>query len=282
MSDLLRQRDWFKKRISAQPVYSRPSVGGPSTPRASNSVASTRTVTPNTSISGYPSQINRYTPASIYSAAALDTEHINNKMFRIVDHLKKAKDQQTLDQIQQISGVMVHGNDALIKQLMNNAKVIYDKETETFAYKPEYNLRTKEDLLKLLKDHSDKGGIKVDTLKDSFLDINSAAKELKDEGKIFTLDKKDGRARVMFYASGPSVEPVDEEIKEIWDKLSVPDEADLKTDLEKANMKPIRVEEEEVVHEEKKKKQRQSNRKIKITNTHLKDLDLTGNFDSTF
>ncbi|KAJ1670527.1 transcription factor TFIIE beta subunit, TFIIEB, Tfa2, partial [Spiromyces aspiralis] len=113
---------------------------------------------------------------------------------------------------------------------------------------------------------------------DSFLDIIKAAEELKKQRKIFTIDK-DNKPKVLFYSPPPYIEPIDDEIKSIWKDLRVPDEADLQQQLEQANLKPIRVTHVEVKQDERKEKTRQQNRKIKITNTHLQDIDLSRDYE---
>ncbi|KAJ1672761.1 transcription factor TFIIE beta subunit, TFIIEB, Tfa2, partial [Spiromyces aspiralis] len=82
---------------------------------------------------------------------------------------------QTPDQIQMMTGILIRDNPVILEQLTNNEKIIYDEETDTFAYKPAYDLRTNEDLLRLLEKHKDKCGLRVIDLKDSFLDIIKAA-----------------------------------------------------------------------------------------------------------
>ncbi|KAJ1965436.1 transcription factor TFIIE beta subunit, TFIIEB, Tfa2 [Dipsacomyces acuminosporus] len=258
MSDLLEQRKAFQRRIAEQPVLQRhtiprPSIGGTFRP-------SLGTATP---------QLDR---------AAVLGAHAMTKVHEIIEFLKKSQKPHTAEDIQRYEHVDIHQEETIYNQLMNNEKVIYHAKDRTFAYKPEYNIRNKEELLEYLRQMPDRTGLDVKKLRDSYLpDIPKVIADLRKEGLILTITNKDGNPKHIFYNQHTLQTPVDDDIKRRWAELRIPDEADLAFEMEKAGLKQMQVE-QRVAQTEDKKKAKQRVRKVKITNTHLVDIDLTKDY----
>ncbi|KAJ3092945.1 hypothetical protein HK102_000039 [Quaeritorhiza haematococci] len=161
----------------------------------------------------------------------------------------------------------VFANRELFSMLTNNEKISYDPATKTFTYKPTYNIRTKEDLLQLLKENREFGGMEAKELKDSYADLNTAIKELEEAGQIIVIRNKDNAPKLL-YPNEPSL------------SIKISEEPGVLTsELEKAGLKTMEVFSTRPKTQNKAKgKSRRGNRKMKITNTHLEGIDLTKEF----
>ncbi|ORX67263.1 transcription initiation factor IIE, beta subunit [Linderina pennispora] len=242
MSNLLEQRNAFKKRIAEQPVLQRHTIARPST---------------------LPGQAPRL------DSTAVNGAHAMTKVYSIIDFLKKSQKPYTAADLQMYEHVDFEKEPDVYNQLKGNEKVIYDAKNKTFAYKPDYNIRTREELL------PDRTGLEIKRLRDSYLaDIPKVIADLRKEGLILTTTNKDGHAKYIFYNFHKLQTPVDDDIKRKWAELRIPDEADLAFEMEKAGLRQMQVE-ERAHNDDDKKKTKQRTRKFKITNTHLVDIDLT-------
>ncbi|CAG8604854.1 658_t:CDS:2 [Rhizophagus irregularis] len=151
----------------------------------------------------------------------------------------------------------INANKELYNHMINNEKIHYNSVDHTFQYKPDYAIRSKEDLLNLLKERQEKEG------------------ELESEGKIMVIRlMKDGTPRLLYYNDLQFNTPMDKEFVEMFHNVKVPDESDLKKSLEGAGLRTMAVLENKTRAEDKPKqrKRKQPNRKIKITNTHLENF----------
>ena len=97
------------------------------------------------------------------------------------------------------------------------------------------------------------------------------------ENEIIALRAKDGKAMVIFYNDTPSIrsQPFSE-FKDLWMQFTIPDEVEMQRELSSAGLSLLEVQDTKSkndagINGRKKRKSRQ----IKITNTHLKDIDLS-------
>lgn len=87
--------------------------------------------------------------------------------------------------------------------------------------------------------------------------------------------KDNDNSEVVFY-NDMQVERVDEDIRELWRSIKVPVYQDLISQLNNAGLKKDKVEYTKKKVIIKKDKTKRYKRRIKITNTHVKGLDLSG------
>ncbi|PVU87610.1 hypothetical protein BB561_006257 [Smittium simulii] len=153
--------------------------------------------------------------------------HTLSILYSIINHLKHIQRPQTIEDIQKFTRTVV--DQALESQLRINDKPVYD-------------IKSKEDLLELLKIRVHSGGLAVKELKDSYIDLTNIIEELKQEAKILTIDNKDGTPRVLFYNKMPARLGVKEEFKQVWLELKVPDETALLFEMERAGLKQMEME----------------------------------------
>lgn len=114
-------------------------------------------------------------------------------------HNQDSDNPQSVVSIASRTKVDIAKNPALWEKLENNDKIDYDPTNKTFAYKPTYQIRSKEDLLSLLIQKKNEGGMDYKDLKDSYSKLSSAVEELASEGQILVVRNKDGNPRVLFH-----------------------------------------------------------------------------------
>ncbi|KAF9941200.1 hypothetical protein BGZ67_005653 [Mortierella alpina] len=218
-------------------------------------------------------------------------KHINSLLLGAINYLKAClffcllfrldrtvDEPQTVEDLKRKGNVDLEAKPELFELLKSNEKVSYDTISETFVYKPTYHIKNKEDLLTMLEKKKNEGGMEYKELKDSYSKLAESVKELSDEGRILVVRNKDGMPRVLYWNDVRYNTAMDQDFRDIWHKLRIPDEVDLPKELEKAGLTHMQVFDKKGPGETPKRKQVRRNRKMKITNTHMKDLDLTKDF----
>ncbi|KAJ1770696.1 transcription factor TFIIE beta subunit, TFIIEB, Tfa2 [Coemansia sp. RSA 1813] len=205
-----------------------------------------------------------------------DGANVLTRVSQIIDFLKKSQRPCGADEIR----LHIHEFDeasAEFEHLTNNAKVSYSDGM--FAYKPEYDLRTPEDLVEFLRGIPDYGGLEVKKLSDSYLgNVSAVISELRQKKHILAITDKDSRPRYIFYNCKLLDTEVNDEIKTNWARLPVPDEQELANEMDKAGLQQTKSEKSHVQEQQDVKKPKKAARKTRITNTHLEDIDLTKDF----
>ncbi|RAL03829.1 transcription factor TFIIE subunit TFA2 [Aspergillus ibericus CBS 121593] len=164
---------------------------------------------------------------------------------------------------------------ALRSILQMHEKVQYDPSGAngegTFSFRPPHNIRTAEQLLQKLQAQSTGAGMSVRELREGWPNVEDAINKLEKEGKLLvTRNKKDDHAK-MVWANDPSlIQHFDNEFRQIWEKIKVPDQQAVKEELEKAGIVPTNknkvVKARPKMEHKKVKKPRRSG---KTTNTHM-------------
>lgn len=164
---------------------------------------------------------------------------------------------------------------ALRSILQVHEKVEYDPKGAngegTFSFRPPHNIRTAEQLLQKLQSQPTAAGMNVRELREGWPNVEETINRLEKEGKLLvTRNKKDDHAK-MVWANDPSLmQHFDDEFRQIWEKIKVPDQQTVTEELEKAGItptsknKPVKVRPK--VEQKKVKKPRRSG---KTTNTHM-------------
>jgi len=209
--------------------------------------------------------------------AGTKQRNISQQLYEVIAYLKTVDEPQTADDLKKFAQIDVYSSEDLYRNLTNNNKITFDPEKETFAYKPVYDIKNKDDLLKLVREHK---AMEVKELKDSYSKLTETIKELEEEGSILVIYNKTKGTPMVIYPNDKSFNvETDEVFKDLWHSLKVPAAEDLSKELEKAGLKSMEVYESKINPKNKvKKKSKQRNRKVKITNTHLEGIDLTKDY----
>ncbi|KAI8977988.1 hypothetical protein BDB01DRAFT_801577 [Pilobolus umbonatus] len=207
--------------------------------------------------------------------------HAMSQLYTVIQFLKDSDSPQSIVSIASRTKVDITNNPSLWDKLIHNDKIEYDNVSKTFAYKPTYQIKSKEDLLALLIQKKKEGGMDYKDLKDSYSKLSSAVEELAAEGQILVVRNKDGNPRVLFHNDMQYNTAIDPEFKKMWSEIRIPDETDLPKALENAGLKTMEVFEKKVTSESKPKRSKTRHKRIKITNTHLSHIDLSKDYVPT-
>ncbi|RIA99514.1 hypothetical protein C1645_746995 [Glomus cerebriforme] len=261
----------FKRQQASQPVYALPKV----TSNATSSIPQSSASRPIVSSSKKKKQKLVYSQPTDTGVV----KHTLSQLHNVIRYLKEKVDvPQTAEDLKANKVADIIANKDLYNHMINNEKIQYNSVDRTFQYKPDYAIRTKDDLLNLLKERQDKVGVSRGMPYrelDDCIDLTNSIKELESEGKIMVIRlMKDGSPRLLYYNDLQFNTPMDKEFVEMFHNVEVPDETDLKKSLEGAGLQTMAVLENKTRAEDKPKqrKRKQPNRKIKITNTHLENF----------
>lgn len=196
-----------------------------------------------------------------------------------IEHLKSKGVPLKFDDIVSYLSLQHHTDDPVVSALRTilrrHEKVNYDPNGAggegTFSFRPPHNVRNPEQLLQKLQSQTTATGMNVRELREGWPDVEDAINQLEKEGKLLvTRNKKDDHAK-MVWANDPSlIEHFDDEFKQIWDKIKVPDAQAVKEALEKAGITPTNK--NKVIKPRPKpeqKKTKKPRRSGKTTNTHM-------------
>ncbi|CEP10211.1 hypothetical protein [Parasitella parasitica] len=278
MSSLNNQLKSFKKSFKANADIAVKRAGQAAPVKESK--PSIGTISNNTKASFETSQDKKRKRTTVYSQPANTGtgHHAMSQLYTVIQFLKDSDNPQSVVSIASRTKVDIAKNPALWEKLVNNNKIEFDPTNITFAYKPTYQIRSKEDLLSLLIQKKSEGGMDYKDLKDSYSKLSSAVEELATEGQILVVRNKDGNPRVLFHNDSQYNTTIDPEFKKMWTEIKIPDETDLPKALEVAGLKTMEVFEKKVTSESKPKKSKTRNKRIKITNTHLSHIDLSKDY----
>jgi len=95
--------------------------------------------------------------------------------------------------------------------------------------------------------------------------------------QVYVIRNPDSQKDVLFYSDARYVMNVDEDIKTLWKNTPLPTPLDVERELTKAGLKLVQQEKPSADSLKKEKKARKK-RNIKLTNTHLADIDLSKDY----
>ena len=195
---------------------------------------------------------------------------VNRLLFEIIALLK----QQTVpignQEIIRKTTIDVLGNQELLHAILQNDRVIYDRQRQTFAYQPTFLIRNEADLLKVLKDNRGVQCLEIKELEESFVDSRQLITNL--DSQLILIHGKEGPKSV--YCKVRDKIDLNSDIIDMWHAIDAP--LDIVKELKSANLVPIVNQKEQAPTGPKTKKKAKRTR-FRLTNTHLKGVDLTQN-----
>ena len=205
---------------------------------------------------------------------------IMTQVFFAIDHLKAKGVPLKFSDILSYLSLQHRGHDqgyvqALRSILQVHEKVEYDAQgangAGTFTFRPPHNIRNAESLLQKLQEQKTAAGMSVRELREGWPNVEETINQLEKEGKLLvTRNKKDEHAK-MIWANDPSLtQHFDEEFRQLWEKIRVPDHQTVKNELEKAGIAPTSKNKVVKVRPKtEQKKARKPRRSGKTTNVHM-------------
>jgi len=198
-----------------------------------------------------------------------ESKHLNSYIHRILEIIKTEDRGFSYKEINDKLGMHITSNPKLINLLRMNSKILLYKDTIKFV--PQYNLRSEEDLLDVVKECHGREGIEVAKLLDSPVNIRPYIEALVAKERIIILKDLDG-SEIAFY-NDKVCESAPIKLKEMWNSIKVPNYNDMVEELKRVGMGDSgahTIKKKMVVR----KAQQRKKRRVKITNTHVEGLDL--------
>ncbi|EPZ34356.1 hypothetical protein O9G_000543 [Rozella allomycis CSF55] len=159
----------------------------------------------------------------------------------------------------------------LVEALMQSNRI--RMKDEKFLFEPAYGIRTRDQLLQVVRQLSKEGGFEVTRIaNDVLFDINVAVDVAFQSNLVYCITSS--KEKVIFYNSKPHLKSVDEMFLEKWNSINVPaTDLDLQNELEILGHSSIKeTDNRKSTIPTKEKKAPSRKRRTKISNTHLQDL----------
>ncbi|KAG5860024.1 transcription factor IIE beta subunit domain-containing protein [Encephalitozoon hellem] len=198
--------------------------------------------------------------------------HTNTYIHSVISLLKQYDRPLTFEEIKDKTRIDLHNNYMLLQSIKKNPRIVATHST--LMFKPLYSIRGVEDLRKVMREINGEEGLEMNKLMDSPVNIAPFVEELRRNEEIIVLNDIDG-SEVVFW-NDMHEKPVDPQIKSLWSQVRISTYHDLIRELNTAGLKTEKVENVKKRPTIKIKKDRRSRRRIRITNTHVKGLDLSG------
>lgn len=196
---------------------------------------------------------------------ASSKRHLNSYIHTIINYLRTKKEPVSFLELKEDLKINLMINPSLIQSLRKNPRI--DISSNTLSFKPLYGLKSISDFEELLINSRE--GVEYTDLLDSNSGIDKWIEVL--GPRVYVLKDAD-QSQILFW-NPLVVEKAPSEVLELFQKVKVPNYTDLIAELSQAGLKIQRA-------ESLKKKPmlkvsgKKYKRKIKITNTHIKELDL--------
>lgn len=189
-------------------------------------------------------------------------KHINSYLHEILTFLKSSANAISFTDLYSKLNIDIHSNTRLLKALENNDKILIKNNFIQYLYT--YNIQSKGDLINIFSKR--KEGIELSKLRDNPIDISDFLDD-------FLILKDNDGIEVVFY-DDMRIDKADDDIVALWKSVRVPGFQDLISEMSVAGIKTNISETVKRKAIIKKTKSKRYRRNIKITNTHVKGLDL--------
>ncbi|KAI9340820.1 hypothetical protein BDR26DRAFT_860933 [Obelidium mucronatum] len=203
---------------------------------------------------------------------------LQTKLISIIGELKKLELPISYKELSKLVSTDITSSDDLIHEWKNCDKIGYNDQKQEIWFKRQFSIRSKTELLDLLKANYLMGGLDVKVLKEGYSAIGDAIKELEESGQILVIRSKDGSPKVLYYNNLqydiPTKYPASKEFGAYWAKVPVPDDEEMAKELAKAGLSVTDMSSLKPVASKMKQKGKARGRKAKLTNTHLEGVDL--------
>lgn len=197
-----------------------------------------------------------------------------------IEYLKNKAAPLKYSDIQSYLSLQQQGHDsgyvyALKRILQGHEKVEYDPSGAngegTYRFRPPHNIRSAEQLLQKLQSQTTAQGMSVRELREGWPNVVETINKLEKEGKLLVTRNKKDDVPKMVWANDPSlIQHFDDEFRQIWEKIKIPDAQTVREELEKAGITP--TSKNKIVNQKPKieqKKVKKARRSGKTTNTHM-------------
>ncbi|KAL3895782.1 MAG: hypothetical protein SGCHY_004492 [Lobulomycetales sp.] len=206
------------------------------------------------------------------------------QIYDVINLLKSEDDALDRSQLRDKLAFDIFNSDELLDRLRSHDRLLFDPVNNTFAYRHEYQIKSKEDLFELLKTNRQDGGFDWKKLKESYSNLPVALTELEEQRHAFVLrnHKDEPRmvqslyvfiiAKKVFFNEKSLDLTISPDFKTMWDEIKLPSNTrELERELERSGLKSMEVVKKAVARPQSQagRKKRAGRGRAKITNTHL-------------
>ncbi|QPG73451.1 hypothetical protein FOA43_000762 [Brettanomyces nanus] len=217
-----------------------------------------------------------YKSVSVSSMIPAVGSNLSIRLMTASDFIKSSDRPVTIQELEQQMRSRV--DPQLLKCLANVDRIKYDPVNKSLEYLSLHNIKTAEDLLKVLENQPTFQGLSVKQLRDGWNGCLSTITQLEKENKIIVHKTKKENAPRHIWLNYEQLEVgdrMDLEFYDLWSKVEVPKADDLVKALVDNGLKPTNVDPESLrnkkdapIQQRKQKKPRRG----KITNMHMKGI----------
>jgi transcription initiation factor TFIIE subunit beta len=114
----------------------------------------------------------------------------------------------------------IFNSEELLSHLKAHDRLVFDDITSTFAYQHKFSIKSKDDLLQILKLNRHNGGIEYKDLKESFSGIPAILEELvMERHALVSKNPKDDTPRIVFFNDRNLDMDMSDEFIKMWDEV---------------------------------------------------------------
>ncbi|KAF2643550.1 transcription initiation factor IIE, beta subunit, partial [Massarina eburnea CBS 473.64] len=153
-------------------------------------------------------------------------------------------------------------------------RIAWNPKTDTYRYKPKYDIRNAAQLKGFLQNQKSAQGLSVKDLKDGWPTVHEDLKPIEAKGDVLVKrNLKDHMAKTVWDNDKSLVNPMDADFANEWHKINIPPNPDdLRNSLLAAGLKPSSAPRQAEAKKTDKKKKKVPRRGGKQTNAHMQGI----------
>lgn len=202
---------------------------------------------------------------------------VGSDMYKVLQHLQRSgvERPQTIEQIETATQVRIRDNPDLQAAMENHARMgrAPDGPPGSWVYKPEHNIRNKQQLREFLLENRFRRGVLKKELEHSFAGFEQALLELRAANEVHTITHAHHKDKEVLFYNDPSLAVhMDPTLVDMWAEIAMPnDDREIERDLERVGLKGMqaKVAAAEPTTAAAKVPKKPKGRQSRIMNTHL-------------
>ncbi|PRP82915.1 transcription initiation factor IIE2 [Planoprotostelium fungivorum] len=169
-------------------------------------------------------------------------------------------------------------NDPFWDELAANKFVRYDDINKLYYHKAEHNIRSKLDLEKEIDRNPD--GLIEQALRESYRGAEADLNSLVQNRQIIRVVNEEKKPQTVVFPrkNFDLILHIDQEFKNLWSSIKLPDDIDFEKTMKTAGLSMTQQEKKINKRPPPKSRKRAENKKVRILNSHVTDMDLTKDF----
>jgi len=200
------------------------------------------------------------------------------QMYDVVELLKSDRRPYSITEIERAADLRLHRESELFRNMLDNPRLTYDSGSQSFQYKPLYNLKDRFQIRDFLNTVMLGHGVLRTDLDDCYIGAAVDVQTLIEGGDAFSVRNSENHAEIVFGNFEPGVKLVEDAVRRMWTGVDFPSSMGTKEfeeEIRKVGLNPAVVEADESVKTEGGKEEKDKAdakkrmRRIKLTNVHI-------------